>query len=100
MKEPKKIKGITLFTDTDWDHPMESVQWGHWDNRMPFCVESVEIFDAKKSLVQTENFHTKVVLSFPVAIETDYLKLILNNRTNNTPVSLFGIQIHLAAERL
>lgn len=93
-KEPKKIKGITLFTDTDYDHPMESVQWGHHDSKMPFCVESVEVSDGKKSLVQTRNFQTKVQLRFPAVIETDYLKLTLGNATDNVPVSLFGIQVH------
>ncbi len=94
-EEPKKIKGITLFTDPDYDHPMESVQWGHHDSKMPFCVESVEVSDGKELLVQqTGNFQTKVNLSFPTAIETDCLKLTLGNVTDNVPVSLFGIQVH------
>ncbi len=93
--EPKTIKGITLFTDTDWDHPMESVQWGHHDRKMPFCVESVEVSDGQKSLVQQSGFYqTKVQLRFPAVIETDYLKLTLGNATDNVPVSLFGIQVH------
>ncbi|WP_313381284.1 FAD-dependent oxidoreductase [Proteiniphilum saccharofermentans] len=99
-KTPKRIKGITLFTDTDYDHPMESVQWGHHDNRMPFCVESVEVSCASDSLVETLNFQTKVQLRFSVVIETDYLKLTLNNKAENTPVSLFGIQIHPETEVL
>lgn len=94
-KEPKRIEGITLLTDTDWDHPMESVQWGHHDSKMPFCVESVEISDGKESLVQqTGIFQTKVQLRFPSAIKTDSLKLTLGNATGNVPVSLFGIQVH------
>lgn len=99
-KTPKRIKGITLFTDTDYDHPMESVQWGHHDNSMPFCVESVEVSCASDSLLETLNFQTKVQLRFSVVIETDYLKLTLNNKAENTPVSLFGIQIHPETEVL
>lgn len=94
-KEPRTIKGITLFTDTDYDHPMESVQWGHHDNSMPFCVESVEVSDGKEVLVQQNgNFQTKVQLQFSSAIKTDSLKLTLGNSSNNVPVSLFGIQVH------
>lgn len=93
-KEPRTIKGITLFTDTDYDHPMESVQWGHHDSVMPFCVESVEVTDGNESLVQSRNFQTKVQLQFSSAIKTDFLKLTLGNSSNNVPVSLFGIQVH------
>jgi hypothetical protein len=93
-KEPKKIKGITLFADTDYDHPMESVQWGHHDSRMPFCVESVAVSDGKEVLVQQNgNFQTQLKLSFPAVVETDYLKLTFGNATENIPVSLFGIQV-------
>lgn len=93
--EPKTIKGITLFTDTDYDHPMESVQWGHYDARMPFSVESVEVCDEKETLVQqTENFQTKIQLRFSSSIKTDFLKLTFGNPSNNVPVSLFGVQVH------
>lgn len=94
-KESKRIEGITLLTDTDWDHPMESVQWGHHDSKMPFCVESVEVSNGKESLVQqTGNFQTKMQLCFSTVVETDCLKLVLNNMTENSPVALFGIQVH------
>lgn len=92
---PKRIKGITILTDTDYDHPMESVQWGHQEPKMPFCVESVEVSDGEKTIVQQiGNFQTKVQLPFPHIVETDCLKLTLNNTMENTPVALLGIQVH------
>lgn len=95
-KEPKKIKGITLFTDTDYDHPMESVQWGHHDRKMPFCVEFVEVTDGKEILVQQiGNYQTKVEFRLSSEIVTNCLKLTLNNTGENIPVTLFGIQVHL-----
>jgi len=34
------INRIILNFDTDFDHPMESVQMGHPENRVPFCVKN------------------------------------------------------------
>src|SRR5690606_13588607 len=34
----QQIKNIILYFDTDYDHALESVQMGHPENVMPFCV--------------------------------------------------------------
>jgi hypothetical protein len=43
-KEIKTIHSITLYFDTDFDHPMESSQMGHPEDVMPFCVLSYRIY--------------------------------------------------------
>jgi hypothetical protein len=40
---PQEIARVELSFDTDFDHPMESVQMGHPERVMPFCVREVLI---------------------------------------------------------
>lgn len=43
----QKVQSITLFFDTDFDHPMESSQLGHPESRIPFCVSNYRISNEK-----------------------------------------------------
>lgn len=89
-EEEKTIEGITLFTDTDYDHAMESVQWGHYDSRMPLCVEGVEV----AGFEYTDNHQTALKLYFENPIHTKRLELKLKDNQSINPLSLFGIQLH------
>lgn len=94
-KEKKEIKGLTLFADTDYDHPMESVQWGHFDDKMPFCVDEIEVFDGKKNLLAKikNNHQTQIKIRFDKPISTAKLIVELKNSTSNVPAALFNISI-------
>lgn len=94
-KEPKEIKGITLFTDTDYDHPMESVQWGHHDTNMPFCVDHIEVYDNRQTLLKgiEGNYKTKIEIHLDEKIETESLYIKLCKSMKNVPICLFGINI-------
>ncbi len=89
------VREITLFCDTDFDHPMESVQWGHCDDKMPFCVDAVKVYGADDRLLAevTQNYRTRIVISLPEPVETETLMLELSNSTPGIPVSLFGLSI-------
>lgn len=89
-KEPKEIRGITLFADTDYDHAMESVQWGHWDSQMPFCVESIIVEESEVS----NNYQTRLKVDFQNKIVLDQLKIKLKKVKQNIPSSLFGVQVY------
>jgi hypothetical protein len=90
-----QINEITLFADSDFDHPMESVQWGHFDNRMPFCVDEISVFNEKNELLaqKTNNHQSRISFKFEEKIRTKKLKIKLSNSSENVPVSLFGIHI-------
>lgn len=92
--EMKKISEIILFADTDYDHPMESVQWGHYDDKMPFCIDKVRITSNGKELKVIHNNHQTLI---KITIEdeefTDNIQIHLENSTLNVPISLFGIII-------
>jgi hypothetical protein len=91
----REVNEITLFADSDFDHPMESVQWGHFDNRMPFCVDEISVFNEKNELLaqKTNNHQTRISFKFEEKICIKKLTIKLSNSSENVPVSLFGIHI-------
>lgn len=93
--EKVAVSEITLFMDTDWDHPMESVQWGHSDNRMPFCADQISIYDDQNNLLaaNTANHLTRVVFTFDKTIFTKQLLVRISNSFDKVPTALFGIII-------
>lgn len=94
-KEKKEINGLTIFTDTDYDHPMESVQWGHYDDKMPFCVDSVEVISEGEVIRSVgNNYETRIFVSFENKIMTNTLQLKLKNSLDKVPVSVMGIQVY------
>jgi hypothetical protein len=90
-----EVSEITLFMDTDWDHPMESVQWGHSDNRMPFCADQIKVYDDQNKLLaeNTANHQTLVMFTFEIVIKTKQLALRISNSSDKIPTALFGIII-------
>lgn len=84
---------MRLYLDTDYDHPMETVQYGHPENIMPFCVSDIEVYDAEGKMIASvyDNHRTIVDISFDGEICTDRLRLELANRQEDVPVSVFGI---------
>lgn len=94
-KEFVSVQKITIFTDSDFDHPMESVQWGHFDSRMPFCIDKISVYDENNTLLASnlDNHQTKIEFILPSAIQTKKLTFEVNNSSEHIPVSLFGIHI-------
>ena len=94
-KEEKQIHAITLFFDTDYDHPLESSLLGHSEDIIPFCVREYKILDEDDKIIyQTGNNHqtiNRIVLDNP--IKTSVLKLQFEHPFNNVPVALFEIII-------
>jgi hypothetical protein len=90
-----EVREITLFLDTDWDHPMESVQWGHSDNRMPFCADQIKVYDDQNNLLAENmtNHQTRVVFAFDKTIFTKQLLIRISNSFDKVPTALFGIII-------
>lgn len=93
--EEKELIGITLLTDPDYDHPMESVQWGHHDSKMPHCVNNIEIVVGGKVIhTITDNYQAMVQIRFAEKITTSCLQIRLTNTTPHVPVALMGLQFH------
>lgn len=93
------LAGMELFFDTDFDHAMESVQWGHPESEMPFCVRDFDIKIPGGGILASirGNFHTRCEVPFPEPIMTTSLTLRFLATQGNTPASLFGIRPWVAA---
>lgn len=94
-EEEKEINSITLFTDTDYDQPMETVQWGHYDSRIPFCVDCIIVLDDKDNIIAEikENYRTRIEIELSSSVKTKKIVLKLVNSMPKMLVSLFYINI-------
>lgn len=91
--QQKKVEEITIYFDSDFDHPMESVQWGHPENDSPFCIKNVKIKNAGGEIVASVegNFKSIAKITLEQAITTDKLVFEFDRVNEYVPISVFGI---------
>jgi hypothetical protein len=90
------VKSLRLFLDSDFDHPMESSQYGHPEDIIPFVVRDFSVYNEKEELLyEVKNNHQTMVNLFNEA-EKHCQKLIIRLKRNHehVPVSIFQIQIN------
>jgi hypothetical protein len=90
-ERPQKINKIRLFFDTDYDHPMESVQFGHPEDIIPFCVRDYSIYDKDDNLLyeKTGNYMTINEVEFESELECDELIIRMEHPSKVIPAALF-----------
>ncbi len=90
---PQMINKIRLFFDTDYDHPMESVQYGHPEDIIPFCVQDYSIYDKNENLLyeKTGNYQTINDVEFEPAIKCTELKIKPKHPSKDIPATMFEI---------
>jgi hypothetical protein len=89
------IRRMQLFFDVDYDHAMESVQFGHYDSAMPFCVKAFRIVDDKNNVIASEpdNHQAMYEIRFDKPVATTTLRIeLLETRT--APAALFGVRCY------
>lgn len=93
--KPRRVSEIKLFFDTDFDHAMETVQMGHSENVMPFCVRDYEILDAENRCLAKVSGNYQAVNHIRLAepVETDSLRIRLSHPSKRIPATLFHIVI-------
>jgi len=91
--QPKSIREIVLFFDTDYDHPLESTLLGHPEHEMPFCVQRYQVTDGRGKLLFSvqDNHQTINRLVADQPIETDQIEVIMQRPNANVPAALFEI---------
>lgn len=54
------INSVRIYFDTDFDHPMESSQYGHPEDRIPFCIKNYKIIDSNGNVLHecSDNYQT------------------------------------------
>ncbi len=92
-KEKKEITSIKLFFDTDFDHAMETSQWPHPEDRVPYVVKEYRISDDNGTRFKeiTDNYQTINEHKFKKPIVTNKLEIEFTKWNENVPVSLMGI---------
>lgn len=94
--ETQLIEKIQLFFDTDADHAMESVQMGHYDSAMPFCIKEYRIEDENGDIIYEtlDNHQTINTITFKNGIVTKTLIIKLKHPSALIPASLFGLIVN------
>jgi hypothetical protein len=94
--EPQNIRHIDLFFDTDYDHPMESVLWGHPERAMPFCIKSYRVLAASGTLLfeRDDNHETHNHIELGEGVSTDTLAIELRESWGNVPPALFEVRCY------
>jgi len=95
-KKPQKLTRMELSFDTDFDHAMECVQWGHPERAMPFCVKHYRISDAQGKLLAEcfDNHQTRNTVRFPAAVSTDRLVIECLATHGGAPPALFEVRCY------
>lgn len=96
--KPVEVTAVTLSWDTDWDHPMESVQLGHPERVAPFCVRRYKLLDESGTVLHAcdDNHQTRNRIVFRRPVRTRGLRVVLQE-TWGAPAAMFELQAEFAA---
>lgn len=92
-REPVRLKKAVLFFDTDFDHPMETVQMGHPEREIPFCVKDFDLLDDEGNVIYEarNNHRTRYEAVFKKIVETKKITLRIP-ATHGAPAAVFKVQ--------
>jgi hypothetical protein len=92
-KEPKTIHSVTLFFDTDYDHPLESSLLGHLENIIPFCLREYKLLNDAGEVIyeKFDNYQTINKITFDKPVNTAWLKVKCKHPDKHIPASIFEI---------
>ncbi len=93
---PQTIRTVELSFDTDFDHAMESVQWGHPERRMPLCAQNYRLRDADGRVLAevVKNHRTRNVIRLEAAVVTDRLVVELVPESGQPPAAVFQVRCY------
>ncbi len=93
--EAVTFSSVLLYFDTDFDHAMETAQWGHPERIVPFCVRRGAIVDGEgRELAAFEDNHQTVrCFGFDQPVTTKELSIRLHHPGPDTPAALFGLRV-------
>jgi hypothetical protein len=92
---PQTISRIRIYLDNDYDHAMESVQYGHPESIMPFCIRNLVIKDDKGEAIAEirDNHNTIVDVICETPVVTTRLMIEVERPLPEVPASMFEIFI-------
>ena len=91
--QPIKAETLVLYFDADYDHPLESVQMGHPEEIVPFCVQSFQVFiDGKLVFEKQENYQSRLEFTMPETTFSE-LEIKLVQPSDQVPAAMFGVVV-------
>ncbi|MDZ7618704.1 MAG: FAD-binding dehydrogenase, partial [Patescibacteria group bacterium] len=89
----QSIGRVELVFDTDLDHPMESVQMGHPERTVPFCVRHFRILDGQGRVLHEgrDNHQTRCTVRLPEPVKTDALHVECLATWGDAPAAVFRV---------
>ncbi len=94
--QKQTIARVELVFDPDWDHPMETVLWGHPERVSPYCVPAGELRDGSGQVLARfgEQHHARCELVLDQPVTTDRLTLHLTPPESGAPAALFALRCY------
>lgn len=94
--KPQSIARLELVFDTDADHPMESVLFGHPERDIIFCVANYRVLDGEghELISITDNHQTRRVHALPAPMMTDGLRIEVTRPHPHVPAALFAVRVY------
>jgi hypothetical protein len=95
--DPTTLGRVELAFDVDYDHAMESAQWGHPERTVPFCVRDFSLIDAAGRVVHTttDNHQARVSVSFDPPVVTTQLALRITAMADPlVPAAVFALRAY------
>ncbi len=91
--EKQTVSKIKLFLDGDYDHAMESVQFGHHDDIVPQCLQNYTIKSIEGDILaeQTGNHQTINEWVLDTPIETKGIIIEAKHPSNHVPATIFEV---------
>ncbi|WP_217175601.1 FAD-dependent oxidoreductase [Coraliomargarita akajimensis] len=90
------IRQLDLCFDADYDHPMESVLWGHPEDVVPFCVRSFQVLDDAGNLIASveDNHQAYCQLRFDQPVRTRSIRIVGLDTKTEVPASVFEVRCY------
>jgi hypothetical protein len=95
-KAPQTISRVDLFFDGDYDHPMETVLWGHPEREIPFCIKQYRILDGEGNVLTEvrDNHHAKNTIRLNQPVTTDRLRVEGLSTRTSIPPAVFAVNCY------
>ena len=89
------VSKVVLDFDVDYDHAMETVQYGHYDSVMPQCVRDFNVCDCKgRIFAEVRGNHLgHVVVDLGKEYLLDNLRLVFRKPSPLVPVSIARVSV-------
>lgn len=94
-KKPQSIRRIEIAVDVDFDHAMETVQFGHPENAVPFCARTLVVRsgDGTELARINDNHQAEIVIDLPQSVSTDSLSVSVERMHGGAPAALMAVRI-------